>query len=111
MSFIEKTDGPTTIWADPGGRIRIVAGHADCIRVFMRQQADQTAWKVLGSQDQRDEIVLAACQNVPVSYLDGLTLGGKRLLPEHAFWTEIGMDGLDVFTNDSSSIALSFPDK
>lgn len=111
MELIEKAVGPTTMWTDPEGHIRIVAGDADCIRVFVRQQDDQAAWKLLGSQDQRDEIFLAVCRNVSVGYLDGLILGGKRLLPEHAFWTEIGMDGLDLFTNDSGSIILSFPDE
>jgi hypothetical protein len=110
MDLMEKTAGPTTIWTDPASRIWIVAGDADCVRVFMRKQDDQAAWKVLGSQDQRDEIFLAACQNVPVSYLDGLTLRGERLLPERAVWTEIGMEGLDLFTNDSGSIIFSLPD-
>jgi hypothetical protein len=110
MELIEKRAGPMTIWTDSRNRIQIVAGDADCIRVFMRKQDDQTAWSVLGSQDQREEIFLAAWRRVPVSYLDGLTLGGTRLLPEHAAWMEIGMDGLDLFTNDSGSVVLGLRD-
>jgi hypothetical protein len=110
MELIEKEAGPMTTCTDSGNRIQIVAGDADCIRVFMRRQDNQTAWRVLGSQDQRDEIFLAAWRNVPVTYLDGLTLRGKRLLPEYAAWTEIGVYGLDLFTNDSCSVVLGLRD-
>jgi hypothetical protein len=30
--------------------------------------------------------------------------------PERASWTEIGMDGLDLFTDDSGSVVLGLTD-
>lgn len=110
MEFFETPAGAMTFWKDGSGQVRIVAGTADCIRVFLRGREDPTNWCVLGSPDQRQEIFLAASKSIPSTTLETLSLGGIRLLPDHARWEEIGRDGLDLFTDDSGDVELSLPE-
>jgi hypothetical protein len=100
MELFETPAGAMTFWQDGTWFVRVVAGDADRIRVFLRARDEEALWRVLGSPDQRQETFVAASKAIPAASLDKLSSRGISLLPEHGRWEEIGIDALNLFTND-----------
>ena len=98
MPLVVVHRGGLTTWTNRIGAPEIVAGPANLVREFMETKAPR--WRAFGSPDQPNQVFVAADHHIDIQTLNDLWIGDEYLLPEGSIWNEIGLSGVDFFSDE-----------